>query len=77
MTITSRWKQFFTPIQSLSAKQGKDLMAHTPLDELIILDVRQPAEYRKGHIPGARLIPLPQLNNRFQELDRDKTILAY
>ena len=27
-----------------------------------VLDVRSPAEYRAGHIPGARLVPVDQLN---------------
>ena len=24
----------------------------------VVIDVRQPDEYREGHVPGARLIPL-------------------
>jgi rhodanese-related sulfurtransferase len=42
-----------------------------------LLDVRQPAEYEKARIPGARLIPLPELADRLKELDPDKPVIAY
>lgn len=41
-----------------------------------ILDVRQPDEYRGGHIPGAKLIPLNELAARIHELPRDREILC-
>jgi rhodanese-related sulfurtransferase len=51
-------------------------------DETIpLIDVRTPAEYRAGHIPGARLLPLDQLDpstleTRLTEagVSRDQTI---
>ncbi len=36
---------------------------------LVVLDVRELWEYKQGHIPGARLIPLGQLAKRAVELD--------
>jgi len=42
-----------------------------------LLDVRQPSEYEKSHIPGAVLIPLPELLNRHGELDPEKPVIAY
>ncbi len=41
-----------------------------------LLDVRQPEEYRDGHIPGASLIPLGELPRRANELPRDREILV-
>jgi rhodanese-related sulfurtransferase len=41
---------------------------------LTILDVREPAEFAFGHIPGAVNIPLGELESRFPEIDRDKEI---
>lgn len=37
-----------------------------------ILDVREPEEWESGHIPGAKHIPLGQLEARYKELDPGK-----
>jgi rhodanese-related sulfurtransferase len=41
-----------------------------------LLDVREPWEYQAGHVPGARLIPLAELEDRVNEVPRDQPILA-
>ena len=41
-----------------------------------LLDVRQPQEYRLGHIPGAKLIPLGALGSRLNEIPRDRDIVC-
>ncbi|TME79921.1 MAG: rhodanese-like domain-containing protein [Chloroflexi bacterium] len=41
-----------------------------------LLDVREPWEYREGHVPGAQLIPLGELEQRVNEVPRDRPILA-
>jgi len=50
-------------------------------DRLVILDVRTKAEYESetGHLPGAILIPVQELEGRYQELDslRNREIVAY
>jgi len=43
----------------------------------IILDVRKPDEWEEGMIKGAINIPLDELRNRLDELDRNKMILIY
>lgn len=35
----------------------------------VVVDVREPWEFAQGHVPGARLIPLGQLQARLGELD--------
>lgn len=44
-----------------------------------LVDVRQPEEYRQGHIPGAQLLPLSELEARQNELLplRDKKAIFY
>ena len=44
---------------------------------LQLLDVRGPAEWKNGHIPGATHIFLPQLQKRLGELDRERPVLVY
>ena len=48
-----------------------------PVGTYTLLDVRQPGEYEKAHIPGSKLIPLPQLLNRMAELDPEKPVIIY
>ncbi len=43
----------------------------------ILLDVRTPREFERGHIEGAINIPLDELRERLSELDPEKEILEY
>jgi len=72
-----RWKQFFTPVTSVDALSGKQMIDDATSDAITILDVRQPGEYEAGHLPGARLIPLPELSDRLHELDKEHPTLVY
>lgn len=70
-----RWKQFLTPVESVTADEAREQIANDP--QLQILDVRQPGEYRDGHISGATLIPMADVGDRLQELDAEKPVLVY
>lgn len=72
-----RWKQFFTPVKSFDAPDAKDYMNRTAADAFTLLDVRQPEEYESEHLPGAKLIPLPELSGRLAELDAEKPTIVY
>jgi rhodanese-related sulfurtransferase len=41
----------------------------------LLIDVREPDEWRGGHAPGAKLIPLGQLATKLSTLPRDREIL--
>ena len=43
----------------------------------LMLDVRTLEEWTAGHIPGATLIPLDQLSQRYGELPSDQEIVIY
>jgi len=64
-------------ITSLTSDEIKTILDGDKKGEFTLLDVRQPEEYEAGHIPGAMLIPLGELEARQGELDRDKKIIAY
>ncbi len=72
-----RWKQFFTPVKSFGPQEAKDYMGRTSGDAFTLLDVRQPAEYESEHIPGAKLIPLPNLGDRITEIDAGRPTIVY
>ncbi|MBK8139206.1 MAG: rhodanese-like domain-containing protein [Chloroflexi bacterium] len=59
---------------SLSAGEAKELIGGGKPP--FILDVRQPDEYRGGHIASAKLIPLNDLAARMHELPKDREILC-
>src|SRR5690625_4809871 len=42
-----------------------------------LIDVREPQEFEKGHILGARNIPVTQLKQRLVELRKDKPVYLY
>src|SRR5258706_12553633 len=42
----------------------------------VMLDVREPDEWQEGHIPGARHVPLGELEMRLGELDPTQEIFA-
>lgn len=72
-----KWLQFLTPVQSIDFGETKAMIDQAEGDEVILLDVRQPKEYNLAHIPGAVLIPLPELGDRLAEVDREKPVLVY
>lgn len=45
--------------------------------DYFILDVRSKEEFDSGHIEGAYLIPVSELENRLAELPQDKPIIVY
>jgi rhodanese-related sulfurtransferase/rubrerythrin len=70
-------KKLFTPVSSMDAEEAKDYMAKHGEDKYTILDVRQPWEYEDSHLPGAKLIPLPQLSDMYKELDPEKPTIVH
>jgi rhodanese-related sulfurtransferase/rubrerythrin len=64
-------------IKTLAPSEVQAVLDEDRKGEFLLLDVRQPEEYEAGHIPGATLIPLGELEARQEELERDKKIIAY
>ena len=60
-----------------------DVVSRTELIELVdragatIIDVRPAEEFRAGHIPGARSVPLDELPQRLEEFASGTEIVAY
>ena len=44
--------------------------------DAVLLDVRTPQEYREGHIPGSKNVPLQQLD-KLEELTENKDTVLY
>jgi rhodanese-related sulfurtransferase/DNA-binding transcriptional ArsR family regulator len=61
----------------LEAIDMEELRARLADDAVIVLDVRPAEEYRAGHIPGARSVPIADLEQVLRDLPRDREIVAY
>jgi rhodanese-related sulfurtransferase len=42
-----------------------------------LVDVRTREEYAEGHLAGAQLLPVQELESRMGEIDREKPVLLY
>lgn len=72
-----KMKRLFTPAKSIDAEEARAFLRDHKEGSFTLLDVRQPGEYEKEHIPGATLIPLPKLSDSYDELDKKKPVVVY
>jgi rhodanese-related sulfurtransferase len=68
---------YFRPVETMTAEQVREFLARHDPAEYNLVDVRQPGEYRQGHLPGARPIPVAELAERMSELDPAKPTITY
>src|SRR5881392_1167180 len=61
-------------VEQVSAEELEQRLAR---GDVILLDVRPEAEFRAGHIAGARSAPLPALPALAQKLPRRREVIAY
>jgi rhodanese-related sulfurtransferase len=63
-------------IKTVSPIEALQLMNH---QDAVMLDIRDGGEYKEGHIPDARNVPLSALKNRLGELEKfkSKPIIVY
>jgi rhodanese-related sulfurtransferase len=55
----------------------EELLGRMRAGEVVVLDVRPPAEYATGHLPGAVNVPPDELEARLAELPAGQPIVAY
>jgi rhodanese-related sulfurtransferase len=70
-------REYFERRGALESVEGDELVRRVRSGEVTVLDVRPDEEYRAGHIPGARSVPISELQDRLQELSKDRDIVAY
>ena len=61
----------------MEAVWPEELLRRLETGEVTLLDVRPGVEYEQGHLPGARSIPVDELEGRISELPRDGLVVAY
>ena len=73
MDLTS----LFSRAAVISAGELRDLLDRSRPGELILVDVREAAEFSSGHLPGALHIPLSRLAERARDIPRGRPVVTY
>ena len=74
------WEGMGLPVTAGDIKDVEPIELHSILQNCTdgdcptVVDVREPWEFRQGHVPGAVLIPLGQLASRIGELDPERPV---
>jgi len=61
-------------VEQVSATELADRLSR---GQVVVLDVRPEAEYRAGHIAGARSMPVEELDAQMAQLTREGEVIAY
>lgn len=62
---------------ALEAVDGDELLRRALAGEVTVIDVRPREEFDAGHLPGARPVPLAELEEALAGLPRHRPIVAY
>ena len=63
--------------KTLTAEELRVFRENQTEESYLLIDVRQPSEYEQGHIPGARLMPLPEVETGLFTLPSDRDLIFY
>jgi len=68
---------YIKPVPVIAPDDFRRRFGAQKIESFNLVDVRQPGEYEAGHMPGARLAPLGELQDHVQKFDRDKPTVIY
>jgi len=69
--------QYYEEIKIMFPDEVKVFIRDHQEGDYTLLDVRQPGEYEETRLPGAKLVPLPQLADSYETLDASRPIIVY
>ena len=65
----------YTPPVDLNPDELKNFINSHKESQYLLIDVRQPGEYQLGHLPGAKLMPLMELESKLFNLPADQDLV--
>ena len=68
---------FFQKVKSILPHEVRTIIKEKSASDYRLLDVRQPSEYEQGHIPGAKLIPLAELQSNMNAVQSNRMTIVY
>ena len=63
--------------ETLTSAELKEYMQTHKEKKYLVIDVRQASEYEDGHIPGAKLMPLTEVETKLFTLPSDRDLIFY
>lgn len=64
-------------VTTIQAQELKQMIgSKSKSTEFQLVDVREPSEFRGGHVQGFQNIPLGQLKQQVEKLERDKPVVV-
>lgn len=63
------------PVEPITVEELLELIRRE--EDVVVVDVRPEPEYRAGHLPGARSIPIEELEVRLDEIPDRARVVAY
>lgn len=69
MLLWPSLNRILSGVRDVSVVEATQMINHR---DAVVLDVREDSEYRSGHVPRSRHIPLSQLNRHLSELQKLK-----
>jgi rhodanese-related sulfurtransferase len=76
-TMERTAREYLERRNQLEEVDGREVLERLRREEVTVIDVRPRDEYRSGHLPGARSVPLGELETRLAELPPDRVVVAY
>ncbi len=70
-------ESFYQRVKSILPQEVRKIIKEKSASDYCLLDVRQPSEYEQGHLPGAKLIPLPELEPKMNALQPNRMTIVY
>ncbi len=68
---------YFKKVPEMNPDEVRNFLRQHNPEEYNLIDVRQPQEYRKYHLPGALLMPLKELRRNLADIDGSKPTIIY
>lgn len=75
LMLVSLVSQVWGAEKNITSRDAKALLEKNR--NIYLLDVRTPQEYSQGRVAGSVLIPIGELQQRINEVPKNKTILVY
>ena len=75
--MTGPVEYFRTQLEYELTPAGLKALLEAPTNNVLVLDVRDAAQFDAGHVPGARYVQQEKKNNTNNDQPKDRTIVIY